>query len=61
MDAFIFITLKNDIGETKDLSKAMPDRTRSMREQLHAWYKSVDAKFLREKNDKLPWQPFPKD
>ncbi len=49
--------LKNDIGETKDLANALPDKTKTMKKQLHAWYKSVNAKFLREKNDKMPWRP----
>jgi hypothetical protein len=30
-----------------------------MREELHRWYGEVDAKFLREKDGKKPWHPFP--
>ena len=41
--------LKDDIGEKNDLSKRMPDRVNRMKAQLHQWYKSVDAKFLRAK------------
>ena len=49
--------LKDDIGETHDLSDAMPEQTQQMRERLHAWYKTVDAKFLRELDGQIPWIP----
>ena len=49
--------LKHDIGETKDLASKMPDRVDTMRKKLHAWYKTVDAKFLTEKDGKKPWRP----
>ncbi len=49
--------LEDDIGETKDLSESLPDQAKQMRERLHAWYKTVDAKFLREKDGKQPWKP----
>lgn len=46
--------LKNDISERQDLAETFPDRVESMRNKLHAWYKKVDAKFLRPKD---PWRP----
>ncbi|MGE3808378.1 MAG: sulfatase, partial [Gemmataceae bacterium] len=35
--------LKDDIGEKTDLAKKLPERAEELREQLHAWRKSVDA------------------
>ena len=50
--------LKQDIGETKDLSVQESERTRKMRQKLHAWYKEVDARFLQPKGDSvIPWRP----
>ncbi len=51
--------LKDDIGEQNDLAGKHPDRVRTMRGKLHAWYKRVDAKFLRPKEDggPMPWRP----
>ena len=50
--------LKEDIGESKDLSKAMPDKAKAMRKKLHTWYKEVDAQFLQPKGDSgPPWRP----
>lgn len=49
--------LANDIGERKDLAAEMPDRVEQMRTKLHDWYKSVDAKFLIEKDGQEPWRP----
>lgn len=50
--------LKDDIAERDDLALKMPDRTAQMRKSLHAWYKKVDAKFLRAKEGgPEPWQP----
>lgn len=49
--------LKNDIGESKDLADDMPKRVNQMRKRLHAWYQSVDAHFLTEKEGQVPWQP----
>jgi arylsulfatase A-like enzyme len=50
--------LKEDIGEQNDLAAMMPKRVASMRKDLHAWYKDVDAKFLRAKDDgPAPWHP----
>lgn len=49
--------LKDDVGETRDLASQMPERTQEMRDRLHAWYKTVDAQFLQEKDGKIPWSP----
>ena len=49
--------LKDDVGETKDLAAANPARVTSMRSRLHAWYKTVGAKFLQPKGGKIPWRP----
>ncbi len=46
--------LKNDIGELNDLALSHPSRVQTMRKQLHAWYREVDAKFLQSKD---PWRP----
>ena len=35
--------LANDIGESKDLATAQPERTKALRSRLDAWLKSVDA------------------
>jgi arylsulfatase A-like enzyme len=35
--------LKNDIGETKDLAKEMPEKAAALRDKLHAWQKGVGA------------------
>ncbi|VGO15618.1 Arylsulfatase [Pontiella desulfatans] len=49
--------LKDDIGEQNDIAAQHPEKVKQMRAKLHAWYKTVDAKFLREKNGKQPWRP----
>lgn len=49
--------LKDDIGEQQDLAAQMPERVAQMRKRLHAWYKTVDARFLQEKDGAKPWQP----
>jgi len=36
--------LKDDIGETRNLAAAMPDRAAALRERLAAWRKAVNAK-----------------
>jgi arylsulfatase A-like enzyme len=36
--------LENDIGETKDLSEELPEKTAELRALLHEWYREVDAK-----------------
>ena len=49
----------DDIGERNDLVSEMRDVVRSLRECLHAWYHTVDAKFLEAKtpNGSKPWRP----
>ena len=49
--------LKDDPGERKDRSKDFPDRVMIMRENLHRWYREVDAKFLQPKDGQQPWRP----
>ena len=50
--------LKEDIGESNDLSSNEPKRVKDLRDRLHAWYKEVDAKFLQPKGDSSnPWRP----
>jgi len=49
--------LATDVGETDDISAAMPERVSQMRGRLHTWYQSVDAQFLQEKNGNVPWKP----
>lgn len=49
--------LQSDIGESKDLAAEQPERVNTMRKRLHAWYKTVDAKFLQPKDGKEPWRP----
>lgn len=50
--------LESDIGEQHDVAEEHPDRVETMRKKLHAWYKEVDAKFLRAKpGGPEPWQP----
>ena len=46
--------LKDDIGEKNDLAEKHPNRVTAMKVNLHAWYRDVDAKFLRPKE---PWRP----
>lgn len=49
----------DDIGEQTDLAESMPERVNAMRRKLHAWYREVDAKFLRAKEagGPQPWRP----
>ena len=51
--------LEEDIGETTDLADREPERVKSMRHDLHVWYRKVDAKFLRPKQPggPVPWKP----
>lgn len=50
--------LKDDVGEKNDLAEKHPERVAEMRKKLHAWYKDVNAKFLRPKKDgPKPWYP----
>ena len=50
--------LSDDMGEQTDLAESQPEKTKELRDALHAWYKTVDAKFLRrKKNGPTPWRP----
>lgn len=49
--------LATDIGEQNDLAAQQPQRVTRMRQRLHEWYKTVDAKFLRPKEGRAPWRP----
>lgn len=50
--------IRHDLGETKDLANQYKERAEAMRQQLHAWYQEVDAKFLQAKdNGPTPWRP----
>jgi arylsulfatase A-like enzyme len=51
--------LSKDLSERTDLASTMPDRVAAMRTCLHAWYKTVDAKFLQPKtgDGPKPWRP----
>ena len=54
--------LADDIGEKNDLASEHPERVAEMRGRLHAWYKSVDAKFLQPQDDgPKPWKPSDSD
>ncbi|MDF7800167.1 sulfatase [Pontiellaceae bacterium B1224] len=49
--------LSTDISEQNDLAAKQPERVDRMRKKLHAWYETVDAQFLQEKDGAIPWQP----
>ena len=50
--------LADDIGEQNDVANKHPGQVNSLTKELHAWYKSVDAEFLRPKeNGPMPWRP----
>ncbi len=49
--------LAQDIGERNDIADQHPDQVKQMREQLHDWYREVDAKFLQPKEGRTPWSP----
>jgi len=50
--------IAKDIGEKHDIAEQHPDIVKTLRSQLHAWYKRVDAKFLQPKDDgPEPWRP----
>jgi arylsulfatase A-like enzyme len=56
--AVALYNLRDDIGEQKDLAAAQPERVKSMRAKLHAWYRETGAKFLRAKEGgPEPWKP----
>ncbi len=50
--------LAEDPGEQMDLADKRPEDVKALREQLHAWYNEVDAKFLQAKEGgPEPWRP----
>jgi arylsulfatase A-like enzyme len=50
--------LLSDPGEQQDLADGNTDLVATMRSDLHAWYKTVDAKFLQPgKSGEVPWSP----
>jgi len=49
--------LSKDLGERNDLAAQQPERVQRMRRLLHEWYREVDAKFLRERDGRVPWKP----
>jgi arylsulfatase A-like enzyme len=49
--------LAKDIGETHDLSAAMPEKTRELRKMLHAWREKVDAQPPRNNSAYVAPQP----
>lgn len=49
--------LAADPGERTDLAADEPTRVEAMREQLHAFYRQHNARFLRAKDGQEPWQP----
>ncbi|KAA5544649.1 sulfatase [Roseiconus nitratireducens] len=52
--------LKSDIGEHTDVAEQHPGRVTQMRQRLHRWYDTVDAKFLQPKDGTdHPWRPQP--
>ncbi len=47
-----------DISETTDIAQENPEKVKELKAKLHAWYKSVDAKFLEPLGEnKNPWRP----
>jgi hypothetical protein len=56
--AVMLYNLRDDVGEQKDLAAAQPERVKTMRAKLHAWYRETGAKFLRPKEGgAAPWSP----
>ncbi|MHC4756103.1 MAG: sulfatase [Planctomycetota bacterium] len=46
--------LKNDIGETTDISKSNPEKTNELRQMLHKWRKDVNAQIPKPNPDYDP-------
>ncbi|MHC4426806.1 MAG: sulfatase/phosphatase domain-containing protein, partial [Planctomycetota bacterium] len=46
--------LKDDIGESRDLSKTNPDKAKELREMLHQWRKAVNAQIPKPNPDYDP-------
>jgi hypothetical protein len=42
----IVFILVDDLGESKDLSAAMPEKADELRKMLHSWRVKVDAKMM---------------
>jgi arylsulfatase A-like enzyme len=57
--------LDKDIGELRDISKENPAKTNELRNMLHAWRKSVQAKMMEPNPEyvagKEPWKGFSYD
>ncbi len=52
--------LADESSEQNDIAARHPERVAAMRRKLHAWYKDVDAKFLRAREGgPEPWHPAP--
>jgi arylsulfatase A-like enzyme len=50
--------LARDPGEREDLASRQPARVAALRDQLHAWYREVGAKFLEPlPGGPEPWRP----
>jgi len=50
--------LGEDVGERNDVADQHPELVERMTSELHAWYREVDAKFLRAKpGGPQPWVP----
>lgn len=50
--------LSSDLGERTDLSKVESKRAAALLAKLHAWYRTTDAQFLRQKEGgPTPWRP----
>lgn len=53
--------LARDPGEREDRAAQQPARVAALRDQLHAWYREVGAKFLEPlPGGPAPWRPFAK-
>jgi arylsulfatase A-like enzyme len=46
-DSIELYNLRDDIGEKKDLSAAMPEKAAELRKRLDAWRAKVDAKMMK--------------
>lgn len=52
--------LDEELSEQTDVADRHPERVAAMRRKLHAWYREVDAKFLRAlEGGPEPWSPEP--
>lgn len=50
--------LRSDLGERTDRAGTEPERVKTMRTRLHAWYRETGANFLSAKPDgPQPWRP----